>query len=67
MIKYFCDHCGKELGPNNTVELWNEDTLFFYDGDFIGKDNILCNDCYDERIRLHIDLDRSFFNAEENK
>ena len=63
MVKYYCDHCGEELDcASNELSL---DELF-RDGDrWVGEDCIMCDDCYDLRQKLHMELDKKFFHIEK--
>ena len=60
MIRYYCDHCGDVLtGAYN--ELDYDDT--FMDPTtyrHLGIDCLLCDECYEERERLHLELDKQF-------
>lgn len=58
-IKYFCDHCGKEIACSDVIELDEEDV--FWDGEnFIGLGAHVCDDCYDLRIQKLIEFDKKF-------
>ena len=61
MIKYFCDHCGKELTSREICELDSSNTFF----DPRANKSIwygahLCPECSRKRIELHCDLDNEF-------
>lgn len=65
MVKILCDHCGIEI-CTCLNELDEHDT--FYDIDkrqYVGKDKILCDDCYNLREDLHMKLDREFLHMED--
>lgn len=65
MTKIFCDHCGKEIKDNNINELGIDDC--FFDKDFVGYGCTLCGECWIERRKAHIQLDKIFLNIAEQK
>ena len=61
MVKYYCDHCGKDV----TGSCWNDmgtDDCFYWDGDLVGYGCILCDECWDKRRDEHARLDAKFLN-----
>ena len=64
MIKYFCDHCGKEIDCENET-CFEMDERDFPDNEysnvrrFFGKE--LCEVCYSKRLQRHSDVDEAFF------
>ena len=69
MVKYFCDHCGKEIHGNEINELDEEDCFYdhFDTKKLVGFGAILCPDCLDKRIQEHIQLDLNFLNIHGDK
>ena len=68
MKKSFCDHCGKELTGCGVNELAPEDC--FWDSeekDFVGYGRELCGDCWNERQKKHIELDKRFLHLSEKE
>lgn len=58
-----CAHCGQDASPEN--RLWMSEC--FYDDDtcqWVGHGQPLCDQCWDERIRLHAKLDKEFFKGD---
>ena len=68
MRKIFCDHCGKDITYLPMNEMMTDDCFTERDEDggiwFVGYRCELCNDCWDERHRLHVELDKKFLNLE---
>lgn len=66
MRKTFCDHCGKELAGAEINELKCDD-CFFDDEieEFVGAGYTLCEKCWEERERAHINFDMNFLNMVE--
>ena len=64
----FCDHCGKDITKSPKNEIGTDDCFTVRDEDgeiwFVGYGCELCDDCWDERIRLHAELDKIFLNLE---
>ena len=67
MVKSFCDHCGRELQHNNYLYIDDRD---FPDVSYMEVkkffDMNLCEECYNRRMQLHLDVDEVFFHLEEN-
>ena len=64
MMRYFCDHCGKEVDDLYIVE--DDDLIessYAESRRFLRKH--LCRECYHERLQLHISLDLDFFHERE--
>ena len=63
MVKYFCDHCGRELiGKFNNI---CADDVTWDGKEHVGAGSILCDECYDEWIKKKVELNRRFFYLEE--
>lgn len=62
MRKIFCDHCGKDITHEwaNTLDI---DDCFLLGEKRIGHGCELCNGCWDERQRLHAQLDADFLHV----
>lgn len=61
MIKYFCDHCGKELTSREIYELDSSNTFFDpRTNKSIWYGAHLCPECYQKRLYAHCDLDNEF-------
>lgn len=66
MSEYKCAHCGKDASPAN--RLWMSEC--FYDDDtaqWVGHGEPLCVKCWEERMRLHAQLDKEFFKVTEDE
>ena len=66
MIKVFCDHCHKEITNDKKNELTLEDC--FWDiktRKFVGPGCVLCEECWEERYRKHLELDVEFLHLKE--
>ena len=61
MVKYYCDHCGKDISEKHRNDLGVDD-CYYKDGDAVGYGCILCDDCWDKRLDEHIRLDIKFLN-----
>ena len=57
--KVYCDHCGCDITNKRINDLTWED-CFSLDGNLIGDGAELCDECYNERERLHAKLDFRF-------
>ena len=62
MRKVICDHCGKDITHEQTNML-NIDNCFLLGEEWIGHGCELCDGCWEERERLHAQLDADFFHA----
>lgn len=68
MIQYICDHCGEVI--TGTVHTIQYDECFYEcaegsdEGDLIGIDCNLCDDCYKYRRQAHIAYDKWFYNID---
>jgi len=66
MRKTYCDHCGKEITGNGINELGLDECFFDTSNKkFVGCGFTLCEECWDERINAHIELDKLFLNMVE--
>ena len=63
-LKYYCDHCGKDMGKDYDSLLYRKD-VYFANGEFVGLGSVLCEDCHVLRIKLHANLDREFLKHEK--
>ena len=65
-IKYFCDHCGREIMGNKINEIGTEDVEFdpVYET-FPGSGCILCDECFGLWTEEKIKLARRFFFLED--
>ena len=59
MRKVFCDHCGRDITHESVSEL-DFDDCFMLDEIRIGHGCELCDGCWEERQRLHAQLDADF-------
>lgn len=62
MRKIFCDHCGKDITREPVSEL-SIDDCFTLDEKWISYGFELCNNCWEERQRLHARLDADFLHV----
>ena len=62
MRKIYCDHCGKDITHElaNTLDF---DNCFTLDEKRIGYGCELCDNCWEERQRLHAKLDADFLHV----
>lgn len=66
MRKTFCDHCGEEIKGREINELGTDDCFFDVPNrEFVGCGFTLCEECWNERINAHIELDKLFLNMVE--
>ena len=66
MVKTFCDHCMKEIKGVEINELSTDDCTFDSETkEFVGAGYMLCEKCWDERQKAHINLDMKFLNIVE--
>ena len=63
MRKVYCDHCGKDITHASVNEL-DYDDCFLLNDKRIGHGCELCDACYEERARLHAELDATFLHVE---
>ena len=65
-IKYFCDHCGREIVGNKMNEIGTDDVEFdTVDKTFPGAGSILCDECFELWTEEKIKLARRFFFLED--
>lgn len=64
MRKIYCDHCGKDITHEwaNTLDI---DDCFLLSEKRIGHGFELCDNCWEERQRLHAQLDADFLHVKE--
>lgn len=62
MLKVICDHCGKDITHEQTNTL-DVDNCFLLGEKWIGNGCELCNNCWEERKRLHARLDADFLHV----
>ena len=68
MRKIYCDHCGKEIKGIEINELTCDDCYYDYETcKFVGYGYALCEKCWSERHRAHINLDMKFLNMVEER
>jgi len=67
MVKFFCDHCGKEIQDEKYQNIDDLDFPVVSHMD-VKKffDRILCEECYNRRRQWHLDVDEEFFHWEED-
>lgn len=66
MTLIYCDHCGKKISLFETHEITSSTALWDPENQtHLGLDHDLCENCWNERIRLHLRLDREFLHLDE--
>ena len=66
MVKFFCDHCGREIQDKKHLL----DDLDFPHASYMETrkffDKTLCEECYHRRMQRHLNVDEVFFHWEED-